>query len=101
MSNEDGSNQENTSYLDTSLDNHMCGSKESISELDESFSSKVRFGNDTRLPVKGKGKISTRLKNGGQNSIADVLYVPSLHQNLPSVGQLSEKGYDVHINQNV
>lgn len=79
----------------------MCGKKEMFSELDESFVSEVKFGNDTKVPVMGKGKISIQLKDGSMNLISDVLYVPSLHQNLLSMGQLSEKGYEMQIYKGV
>lgn len=79
----------------------MCGKKEMFSELDESFVSEEKFGNDTKVPVMGKGKISIKLKDGSINFISDVLYVPSLHQNLLSMEQLSEKGYEMQIYKGV
>ncbi|KAI4305076.1 hypothetical protein L6164_028465 [Bauhinia variegata] len=37
--------------------------------------------------VFGKGKIAIKTKDGYQKLIHDILYMPSLAQNLPSVGQ--------------
>ncbi|TXG56964.1 hypothetical protein EZV62_018277 [Acer yangbiense] len=88
-------------FLDSGCSNHMCGEKEMFTQLDESFTSSVKFGNDTTVPVMGKGKISITLKDGSQNAISDVLFVPNLHKNLLSVGQLSEKGYDIWIHEGI
>ncbi|KAK0581904.1 hypothetical protein LWI29_019391 [Acer saccharum] len=49
----------------------------------------------------GKGKISISLKDGSKNTISEVLFVPSLQQNMLSEGQLSEKGYDMRIYRGV
>ncbi|XP_026440514.1 uncharacterized protein LOC113339436 [Papaver somniferum] len=57
----------------------------------------VKFGNNALVPVMGKGMIAIILKNGSQAYITDVFYVPGLHQNLLSMGQLSERGYSMHI----
>ena len=96
---EDGA--KNNWFLDSGCSNHMCGEKEMFTQLDESFTSSVKFGNDTTVPVMGKGKISITLKDGSQNAISDVLFVPNLHKNLLSVGQLSEKGYDIRIHEGI
>ncbi|KAG6490390.1 hypothetical protein ZIOFF_051686 [Zingiber officinale] len=90
---------ENVWFLDTGCSNHMCGRRELFSELDESIQSEVTFGNKTKVPILGKGKIYIQLKDGSQNFISDVFYVPELHQNLLSMGQLSEKGYKICIIQ--
>ncbi|TXG52111.1 hypothetical protein EZV62_021280 [Acer yangbiense] len=96
---EDGA--KNKWFLDSGCSNHMCGEKEMFTQLDESFTSSVNFGNDTTVPVMGKGKISITLKDGSQNAISDVLFVPNLHKNLLSVGQLLEKGYDIRIHEGI
>ncbi|KAK0583215.1 hypothetical protein LWI29_034678 [Acer saccharum] len=88
-------------FLDTGYSNHMCGRKEMFSKLDETFTSEVKFGNNSNVLVMGKGKISISLKDGSKNTISEVLFVPSLQQNLLSVGQLSEKGYDMRIYRGV
>ncbi|XP_058775135.1 uncharacterized protein LOC131649389 [Vicia villosa] len=43
------------------------------------------------------GRIAIRLKDGTQNFIDDVFYAHGLHHNLLSMGQLSEKGYNMQI----
>lgn len=42
--------------------------------------------------------MNIKLQNADENCIGDVLYVLGPHQNLFNVGQLSEKGYNTHIN---
>jgi len=91
------SEEENIWYLDTGCSNHMCGKKELFSSLDETVKSNVKFGNNSNIPIVGKGQIAIRLKDGSQNFIGDVFYAPGLHHNLLSIGQLSEKGYNMKI----
>ncbi|KAL4388518.1 hypothetical protein GQ457_09G024580 [Hibiscus cannabinus] len=84
-------------YLDTGCSNHMCGKKELFFSLDETVKSTVKFGNNSNIPILGKGRVAIRLKDGSQNYISDVFYAPGLHHNLLSMGQLSEKGYNMQI----
>ncbi|XP_058767121.1 uncharacterized protein LOC131640748 [Vicia villosa] len=89
--------EEDIWYLDTGCSNHMCGKKELFSSLNETVKSTVKFGNNSNIPILGKGRIAIRLKDGTQNFIGDVFYAPGLHHNLLSMGQLSEKGYNMQI----
>ena len=73
----------------------MCGKKELFSSLDESVKSLVKFGNNTDIPILGKGQISIRLKDDSHNFILDVFYAFGFHHNLLSIGQLSDKGYNM------
>ncbi|KAM2556520.1 hypothetical protein TB2_013736 [Malus domestica] len=94
--NNDG-NQDYTWYLDTGASNHMCGKRSMFVELNESVSDNVSFGNKSKIPVKGKGNILIPLKNGGHQLISNVYYVPNMKSNILSLGQLLEKGYDIHM----
>lgn len=40
-------------YLDTGSSNHMCGDKSFFSDLDETFISTVKFGDNSTIAVKG------------------------------------------------
>ncbi|KAL5806123.1 hypothetical protein ACOSQ4_028856 [Xanthoceras sorbifolium] len=88
-------------YLDTRCSNHMCGKKEFFSYLNESVRGEVNFGNKAKVSIMGKGNVLIRLKDGSHEHISDVFYVPSLHWNLLSMGQLSEKGLKIIIDKGV
>ncbi|KAM1179120.1 hypothetical protein ACFX1X_018618 [Malus domestica] len=94
--NNDG-DQDYTWYLDTGASNHMCGRRSMFVELNESVSGNVSFGDKSKIPVKGKGNILIPLTNGGHQLISNVYYVPNMKSNIFSLGELLEKGYDIHM----
>ena len=55
------------------------------------------FGDLTKRPVTGRGKILITSTNGEQQLIFNIYYVPDLKSNILSLGQLLEEGYDIHI----
>ncbi|KAK2985746.1 hypothetical protein RJ640_005446 [Escallonia rubra] len=65
--------------------------------MDESMMENITFGDMSKIPVKGKGKILIKLKDGGHQFISNVYYVPEMKANILSMGQLLEKGYDIHM----
>ncbi|KAL6286215.1 hypothetical protein ACE6H2_010605 [Prunus campanulata] len=89
--------QKNVWYLDTGCSNHMCGEKSIFSTIDESFTTTVRFGDDSKVSVLGKGDIKIWAKDNTVHTISSVFFVPSLKSNLLSLGQLHEKGYEIKI----
>ena len=66
-------------------------------ELNESVSGNVSFGDDSTISEKGRGNILIRLKDGRHQFISNVYYVPNMKSNILSLGQLLEKGYDIHM----
>ncbi|GKV53012.1 hypothetical protein SLEP1_g59562 [Rubroshorea leprosula] len=50
--------KKNVWYLDTGCSNHMCGDKSAFSYLDESCQDKMKFGDNSTIAVKGRGKVS-------------------------------------------
>lgn len=88
-------------YLDTGCINYMCGEKSVFSELDEDYRDVVKFGDDSKVSVMGKGKVAIQTNENSIQTISNVLFVPDLRTNLPSVGQLQEKGYEISIKDGV
>lgn len=93
--------QQNMWYLDIGCSNHMCGEKEAFFNLDESFRSSVKFGDNSKISVMGKGKVTIQTKGNSTHTITNVLFVPDLKTNLLSVGKLQEKGYEIFIKDGV
>ena len=91
----------NAWYLDTGCNNHMCGKKEMLTELDETITSMVEFGDNRKIPVKLKVKILIQARNNDHLYISNVFYVPELECNLLSVGQLQERGHTFHIKNGI
>eukprot|EP00253_Pinus_taeda_P005116 PITA_05116 len=87
--------QEDVWFLDSSCSNHMTGNIAMFANMDEDVKSEVTTGTDTKIPIKGKGKVSIRARNGEQMFVPEVYYVPGLRCNLLSIGQLIDKGYNV------
>lgn len=86
----------NTWYVDSGCSNHMSGNKSIFVYIDETQKKEVRTGDDKKLTVQGIGDILVDTKKGQKKKISSVYYVPGLKHNLLSVGQLLQKGYDLH-----
>ncbi|KAK1409296.1 hypothetical protein QVD17_35822 [Tagetes erecta] len=95
-----GETQVNTGelwYVDNGASNHMTGAKHLFSELNTNVSGQVKFGDSSKVVIKGKGSLLVECKNGEQLIIPDVYYIPALTSNILSLGQLTEEGYDVRM----
>ncbi|CAI7889678.1 unnamed protein product [Closterium sp. NIES-53] len=79
--------------LDSSCSHHLMGTKEAFVDLGPSGDIKlVRGFNGALQDVRGRDTDALHGQAGKQVLIADVLYVPSVHANLLSAGQLKENG---------
>ncbi|GJW43635.1 zinc finger, CCHC-type containing protein [Tanacetum coccineum] len=86
-------------YLDTGASNHMTGDKEKFRDLNETVQGYVKFGNETRVRIEGKGTIVFQCKNGEHRKLQEVYYIPDLCSNIISLGQLSECGDEIKIKE--
>ena len=84
--NADNGGQENTWYLDTGSSNHICWRKSCLGSFNELVSGNVSFGDDVKIPFKGKGNILIRLRDGRHQLISNVFYVPNMKNNILSLG---------------
>lgn len=82
-------------YLDNGASNHMTGQRSKFSSLDETVTGQVRFGDNSTVTIRGKGSVTMNCKNGETRKLHEVYYIPSLHNNIISLGQLSEEGNKV------
>ena len=79
-------------YLDTGATNHVSGCRKFFCELDESTNGFVKFDDNSRIRIEGKGAILINQKNGEILWLSNVLYVPQLPANILSLGRLDEEG---------
>ena len=70
--NDTSGGQENTWYLDTGASNHMRRNKRMLVQLSESVNGSVAFGDDSKVPVTGKGNILFRTKDSSHQIISNV-----------------------------
>lgn len=92
-----GNDEDNIWYLDNGASNHMSGDRRYFSNIDETITGKVRFGDDSRIDIKGKGSIEFLDRNGEPRKILDVYYIPDLKSNIISLGQATESGCDIRM----
>ncbi|KAI3742955.1 hypothetical protein L1987_60654 [Smallanthus sonchifolius] len=78
----------------------MTGRKDLFADLDEKVTGQVRFGDGSKVQIKGKGTILFECKNGEQQIVTDVYFIPDLNSNIISLGQMTEAGYKVNMVQN-
>ena len=81
--------------MDSGCSNHMAKDETIFKSIDESDKVKVRLGNGSVVESKGKGTVMVETEKGTR-LIHDVLLVPSLKENLLSIGQMMERGYTLH-----
>lgn len=75
----------------------MTGDRRYFSVIDITITGKVRFGDDSRIDIKGKGTISFTDINGEPRKMTDVYYIPDLRSNIISLGQATKAGCDIRL----
>ncbi|XP_074342749.1 uncharacterized protein LOC141680417 [Apium graveolens] len=90
----------NVWYLDNGASNHMTGDKSKFKKLDSTISGCVKFGDGSAVQIEGKGSIVFKCRNGEERILQEVYYIPTLHNNIISLRQLSETGNKVVLSGN-
>jgi hypothetical protein len=75
----------------------MTGCRVAFSELNEKHRGSVRFGDGSRVQIRGRGTVLFRCKNGEHRALTEVYYIPELSSSIISLGQLDEHGAEVLI----
>ena len=74
----------------------MTGDLGKFKELDQGITGKVRFGDGSSVEIMGTGSILFQCKTSSDQWIlCEVYYIPKLKSNLMSLGQLTEVGHMV------
>ncbi|XP_066334157.1 uncharacterized protein [Miscanthus floridulus] len=96
-----GGGQEQRWYLDSGISNHMTGSKEAFSELDDHMTGTVKFGDGSMVEIRGRDTIIFKCQISEHRALTDVYYIPQLCSSIISIGQLDERGSEVLIKDGV
>jgi hypothetical protein len=79
--------------IDSGASRHMTGDQAKLSNLNEKKALyKVDLGDKTTYPVEGFGHASIKMKTSNYVHLSNVLYVPSLENNLVLIYFLEDKG---------
>lgn len=88
----DEPNRSNIWYLDNGASNHMTGQQKKFKNLDKTIRGYMKFGDGSKVRIEGMGPILFQCKNGEQRLLQQVYYIPSLCNNIISLGQLAQDG---------
>ena len=77
----------------------MTSCREFFSDLDESTTGFVKFGDNSRIQIKGKGEIEVNQRNGSTLRLYNVLFVPQLEAHILSLRRLDEEGYRMNMGE--
>jgi len=88
-------------YLDSGATHHMTGRQEFFADLNTGVRGTVRFGDASKVEIKGVGSIVFQAKTGEQRVLHGVYFIPALKNSILSLGQLDEGGSKVVIDDGV
>lgn len=94
---ESSNDGDRTWYLDNGASNHMTGTRAYFKSIDETITGKGRFGDDSRIDIKGNGSILFVTQAGEKKLLSDVYFITNLRSNIISLGQATEAGCDVRM----
>jgi hypothetical protein len=77
----------------------MSGSWAAFTDLDSAVCRIVHFGDDSVAKIKGCRTTLFLCMNGEHRLFSGVYYIMWLTENIVSIGQLDEAGYDIHIKE--
>ena len=96
-----GDDQEQWWDIDSGASNHITDSKAVFSKLDDDVTGMVKFGDGSRVAIRGRDTIIFRCQNDEHRALTDVYYIPQLRSSIISIGQLDECGSEVLIKDGV
>ena len=67
--------------------------------MDETTTRSVKFGDNSRIKIRGKGSIKVNQRDGSSLQLCNVLYVRQLEANILSLGRLDEEGYRMNMGE--
>lgn len=73
----------------------MTGRRDKFEKLDRSVKGEVKFGDGSLVKIEGKGSIIIACKKGDTRVQDSVYFIPTLRCNIISLGQMSEEGNKV------
>ena len=79
----------------------MTSSKTAFSELDGNVTGTVKFGDGSKVTIRGHDTIIFRCQNGEHRALMDVYYIPQLRLSIIRINQLDERGSEVLIKDGV
>ncbi|CAN6680964.1 unnamed protein product [Malus baccata var. baccata] len=79
-------------YIDSGCSNHMTSMEDLLVDIDRNVKAKVQVGTGNLVKVAGKGTLIIETMKG-RRYIREVMFVPSIIENLLSVGHMTEHGY--------
>lgn len=89
--------------IDSGATSHMCGMREIFFQIDLSYNNYIVVANGERAEVRGKGKVKLFINTDkGQIEVEmnDVLWIPTLSENLVSVFKLTALGKKIEFEGN-
>ncbi|KAL0438911.1 UNVERIFIED_CONTAM: hypothetical protein Slati_2374100 [Sesamum latifolium] len=77
------------------VSNHITGDRTKFVQIDKNVPANVRFGDDTKVEIKGKVTVNLATNNGDHKNLHNVYHVTRKKNNTLSIDQLLGSGYKV------